>query len=321
MWALRWTKPLLLRDLTGRDHYECFKRKGLHFLHLNARSLVNKISEIRLLAFKTRAPVISLSETWLDDSVLDNEISISDWFVVIEIETVAAFVCLSEVAFHFHTDTTLAQMTSKFFVVTYYCHRLDPFQWVLVTDHQNNMTLLINLKNCFSKLELTLKYTLWAILTYVFFFFFLFFFFFFVCVCVFQKCSNLFKKYLEVLKMFNLTQLITEAARVTSSISSLIDHILSNSCEKICQSGTISIGLSDPFLTYMTRKIVKGQISKHNFVKIRSMKHYNIEDFNQNWESVLTCFDVWDGFKNIFHSVLDIVAPLKEVRLKQRTEP
>ena len=74
----------------------------------------------------------------------------------------------------------------------------------------------------------------------------------------------------------------------------------------------------------MTRKIVKGQISKHNFVKIRSMKHFNIEDFNQNWESVLTCFDVemaWGGFKNIFHSVLDIVAPLKEVRLKQRTEP
>ena len=79
----------------------------------------------------------------------------------------------------------------------------------------------------------------------------------------------------------------------------------------------------------MTRKIVKGQICKHNFVKIRSMKHYNMEDFKlklstQNWESVLTCFDVemtWDSFKNIFHSVLDIVAALKEVRLKQRTEP
>ena len=57
----------------------------------------------------------------------------------------------------------------------------------------------------------------------------------------FQKCSNLFKKYLEVLKMFNLTQLITEATRVTCGSSSLIDHILINSCEKICQSGTIRI--------------------------------------------------------------------------------
>ena len=129
--------------------------------------------------------------------------------------------------------------------------------------------------------------------------------------------------------MFNLTQLITEATRVTSSSSSLIDHILSNSCEKICQSGTISIGLSDHFLTFMTRKVVKGQISKHNFVKIRSLKRYNKDDFNlklsdMDWEGVLMCFDVemaWENFKTIFHSVLDIVAPVKEIRLKQRTEP
>ena len=36
------------------------------------------------------------------------------------------------------------------------------------------------------------------------------------------------------------------------------------------------------------------------------------------------CFDVemaWDSFKAIFHSVLDSVAPVKEVKLKQRTEP
>ena len=129
--------------------------------------------------------------------------------------------------------------------------------------------------------------------------------------------------------MFNFTQLITEATRVTSNSSTLIDHILSNSCEKICQSGTISIGLSDHFLTYMTRKIVKGQIGKHNFVRMRSLKDYNKDDFilklsNMSWESVLMCFDVemaWDSFKTIFHSVLDSVAPVKEVKLKQRTEP
>ena len=37
------------------------------------------------------------------------------------------------------------------------------------------------------------------------------------------------------------------------------------------------------------------------------------------------CFGVemaWDSFKTIFfHSVLDSVAPVKEVKLKQRTEP
>ena len=117
-----------------------------------------------------------------------------------------------------------------------------------------------------------------------------------------------------------LLQLITEATRVISNYSSLIDHILSNGCEKIWQSGTISIGLSGHFLTYMTRKIVKWQIGKHNFVRTRSLKHYSKDVFilklsNMSWEGVYMCFDVEmasDSFKTIFHSVLNSVAPVKE---------
>ena len=36
------------------------------------------------------------------------------------------------------------------------------------------------------------------------------------------------------------------------------------------------------------------------------------------------CFDAemaWDSFKLIFHAVIDALAPIKEIRLKQRTEP
>ena len=70
----------------------------------------------------------------------------------------------------------------------------------------------------------------------------------------FSEVLKFMQKISWFLRMFNFTQLINEATRVTSNSSTLIDHILSNSCEKICQSGTISIGLSDHFLTYMTRK-------------------------------------------------------------------
>ena len=64
-------------------------------------------------------------------------------------------------------------------------------------------------------------------------------------------------------------------------------------------------------------------------VEILDLTHfYNKDDFilklsNMSWESVLMCFDVemaWDSCKTIFHSVLDSVAPVKEVKLKQRTE-
>ena len=116
---------------------------------------------------------------------------------------------------------------------------------------------------------------------------------------------------------------------MTSSSSTLIDHILSDISEKICQFGTISLGLSDHFFIYATRKVVKGQINKNNTVKLRSLRNYCKQDFGLklsalNWQDVLTSTDVtkaWELFKEYFHSVLDVVASIKEVRLKQRTEP
>lgn len=32
------------------DHFQCFSRKGMHFIHLNVHSALPKISEIRYIA-------------------------------------------------------------------------------------------------------------------------------------------------------------------------------------------------------------------------------------------------------------------------------
>jgi hypothetical protein len=44
--------------------------------------------------------------------------------------------------------------------------------------------------------------------------------------------------------MFSLVQIIKEPTRVTETTVSVIDHILCNNTEKICQSGVLNIGLS-----------------------------------------------------------------------------
>ena len=51
---------------------------------MNVRSLINKLSELRHLAVKSNAAVISLSETWLDDSVLDSEISMDNYCLILQ---------------------------------------------------------------------------------------------------------------------------------------------------------------------------------------------------------------------------------------------
>ena len=82
-------------------------------------------------------------------------------------------------------------------------------------------------------------------------------------------------------------------------------------------------------MIFCTRKITKVTVGSHNTVKLRSLKKYNKEDFQSNllsadWSPVLLSNNVsesWNSFKHIFLSIVDNIAPLKQIRIKQRTEP
>ena len=54
---------------------------------------------------------------------------------------------------------------------------------------------------------------------------------------------------------FGLKQFIKVLTKVTSSSSTIIDHIFASFFERVTQSGVIDIGLSDHELIYCTRKI------------------------------------------------------------------
>ena len=58
-----------------------FQQKGLHFIHLNVKSLLLKIDENRLISIQTRAACLCISETWLVDSILESETDISNYTI------------------------------------------------------------------------------------------------------------------------------------------------------------------------------------------------------------------------------------------------
>ena len=71
-----------------------------------------------------------------------------------------------------------------------------------------------------------------------------------------DKDSNFPSKKIKTLyELYQLSQLIDEATRVTMTTSSLIDHIVTNTPEKISDSGVIHIGLSGHSLVFAIRKI------------------------------------------------------------------
>ena len=43
--------------------YEIFKKRGLHFVHINANSILSKLEEVKIIAYKSKAAVIGISES------------------------------------------------------------------------------------------------------------------------------------------------------------------------------------------------------------------------------------------------------------------
>ena len=67
--------------------------------------------------------------------------------------------------------------------------------------------------------------------------------------------TSLVSQYKLFCQRYPLELIIKHATRTTHTSSTLIDHILTNSREKISQGGVIDIGISDHQLIYLTQKL------------------------------------------------------------------
>ena len=140
--------------------------------------------------------------------------------------------------------------------------------------------------------------------------------------------SSLMKSLKRVMTSLNLDQLVKSPTRISPTSSTIIDLIFTSNTSKVNGSGVINSGISDHCMIYCTRKLTKDYFGKHNNVKLRSLKNYDKNDFVSqlnlvDWSSVIYCDNVnlaWSNFKKLFMSVLDKVAPIKQVRLKQKSE-
>ena len=274
-----------------------------------------KLSELKLLAVRTKATIIALSETWLDDSVTDAEICIEGYSVLRrDRNRHGGGVCLyikNEIAFNPRSDLNSDQIETVW--VDLLLPKSKPITVGSCYRPPDDNNFLSNLEVIISQVKSDCELILLGDLN----------------IDYLRKTGPLFSKLESMLHIFACKQVINSPTRVTDSCSSLLDHIICNNENRISQSGTISIGVSDHFLIYCTRKIYRGQSNHlHNTIKVRSLKNYNQENLVNaisaaDWSEVY-CSDVnkaWGTFKEIFISLIDSIAPVKEIRLKKRTEP
>ena len=127
-------------------------------------------------------------------------------------------------------------------------------------------------------------------------------------------------------KRFSLT-IIRDPTRITSTTSSLLDHILTNAEKKISQKGAIDVGLSDHLLIYCTQKILRAKANMHNQVRVHSLKTYTPERFVEELKKIdflnYIFSDINVAYSDLVEkitTVIDKVAPYKEVRIKNNTQ-
>ena len=125
---------------------------------------------------------------------------------------------------------------------------------------------------------------------------------------------------LSLFEIYQLSQLIDEATRITMSSSTLIDHFITNEPGKISRYGVIHTGISDHSLIYDIRKINISFKDDENIIEIRNMKKFSEQKFlhdlrTQSWEHVYFFADnpnsMWETWKQLFLQVLDKHTPLQ----------
>ena len=301
------------------DNLQKAKGKGLTFLGINARSLLPKIGELRYIVKEIRPAAVGITETWLDSSVWDSELRVDGYEIARnDRNRDGGGVCMyvrNDIAFNHRKDINHKKIESVF--VELNLPKCKPILVSTLYRPPKHHTFYSDLEECFQlcNFDITKYESIW-LGDYN--------------TNVLVKAKYALKDaMLKFAKSNGLDQLIQEPTRITDSTKTLIDLIFVSESDKISQSGVLPVNFSDHLITFCTRKVNRGTFEGNKTAKLRSFKNYTQELFieklqNVNWLPVIECEnvnDAWKLFNDLFYQVIDKVAPEKDVRVKQRTEP
>ena len=303
--------------------------QGLHFGHLNVNSLLSKIYEIRDISNHIKPAMLGITESKLNSSVINSEVNINGYSIIRNDRNrngggVACYV-RNDLCFNINVFSN--SLEHVFFEIL--LPKVKPIAIGIFYGPPNVNNFLEILLNDFKKVDIRKKeiyilgnFNINLLQNGKF--------------ILKENQSNIFKmdttslinKYKEFCQTFSLTEIIKDTTRITCSTSSLLDHILTNSLEKISQKGTLDVSLSDHQLIYCTRKVLRIKLNMHNQIQVQSLKKYSIEAYTNALRK--TNFPNYDTFSNIniaytdlvkkISNTIDSVAPIKELRIKNNTQ-
>ena len=290
--------------------------KGIKVAHLNVRSMRNKAVELQQYLLSNPYDVLCLSETWLDEHLSDNMVSVNGYkferkdrgsngggvgcYIKDKYTYVRRFDLESDEIELMWLEIKQVNTKSLFVGVTYrkpsqHNSFFDILEGEIerVMSISNNVILLGDF-NCNMLTENVLS-----------------------------------RKLNELCISLQMRQIIEQPTRTNPYSSTLIDLILTSNTEVIVQSGVQPIGFSDHSLVYL---VMKGncRLLKPKISKIRSFRAFDADNFKKDlsevdWEKIFSedvhVNEHWNIFKEIFTNLSDKHAPFISVRRKRQGAP
>ena len=282
--------------------------RGFKIGHLNIRSLVKNIDQLRIYLSNQKYNILSINETMLDTSTISNyEINISGYDIVrtdrnrngggvaLYVRNVIDYKIRNYLRTENLETITIEVCPPKaksFFVNTWYRPpdaSIECFEWyeecIINMDLENKETILMGDFNCdWSKLSN-------------------------------NNAASHTVRMATLASTYQFEQMIKEPTRVTAASRTLIDLALCNKPELITMSGVDHLGISDHSLIYVCRKISIPR-NEPKIIRSRQFKHYDKNSFLTELRDILqhTINDnnpdaLWEDFKTRFLFVVDIHAP------------
>ena len=306
----------------------CFKEKGLHFIHLNVRSLYNKNKFDMFKQQMTNANIdmISLSETWLKKELPSKVINIPNYNLIRldrnweengEIKKGGGLCMYIKNGINF-SDTTLSDLNLSTIDIEIHwvTIKLPKLREIVIGNvyrpPQGNLKPFFKHINlCLDNLKSKDNRDIFMMGDFN--------------INIKKAANKDSKDLINLFNSFGLRQMIKDTTRYGNR-NSCIDLIFTNS-DYISDSGTLDLNFSDHQAVYVSRKKLKLANRKISF-KGRSYRNYNKDLFQEyligdNWRHFYESSDpneCWRVMENIILKHLDKMCPLKEFRINEYRE-
>ena len=216
----------------------------MHFIHLNINSILPKIYEIRYIAKLTNATVTGLSETKLDNAVLSSELEIEGYDLVRSDRSRrgrgAAYFVKNSISynrkpnFYINTESIFIEIflpKSKPVLIGILYRPPDKYAFANCLEQAFSDTNIFESQECYllGDININLQPKDKEIFRNK------------PANTINKEITHRTRSYLEFCFTHSLEQVITRPTRITDKTAIPIDHIITNSPDKVSQPGVIDL--------------------------------------------------------------------------------